>query len=322
VSLLTRRGTRLSGGELRSAEDEALQTDVMRFMAVLGLCLMVIFALVQSLPTVPPDSRPRLDDPERLRQEIADLGLRADALRREIAALVQLRARLHALRGVERVRLQGLHEEVAVTRAQRVRNKRALERLARNLERRRGLLTQLDDAVRERRESLARLSRQVELIRRDLDRDERQARGLRQRIGAATPEPAPAPPTPVPGSPERVGFRLRFADESALSSLVASAEVGFYAIVGDAVRQARLTPTTGLVFRPAERPQRYHEMAPETVPRSFVRALRRQIAVLDPTSVTWGVTLPDGMRGRIQGLMERRRGGDLVIDDRGRVRLE
>jgi len=38
---------------------EALQTDVMRFMAILGFCLMVIFALVKTMPMAPPDSRPR-----------------------------------------------------------------------------------------------------------------------------------------------------------------------------------------------------------------------------------------------------------------------
>jgi hypothetical protein len=38
-------------GEAGGAAD--LQTDIMRFMAILALCLMAIFALVQSVPTVP-----------------------------------------------------------------------------------------------------------------------------------------------------------------------------------------------------------------------------------------------------------------------------
>ncbi len=33
-----------------SAEVEALQTDVMRFMAILGLCLMAIFAWCRACP--------------------------------------------------------------------------------------------------------------------------------------------------------------------------------------------------------------------------------------------------------------------------------
>lgn len=35
-----------------------LQTDVMRFMAILALCLVAIFALVQSIPLVPAESQP------------------------------------------------------------------------------------------------------------------------------------------------------------------------------------------------------------------------------------------------------------------------
>jgi len=35
-----------------------LQTDVMRFMAILSLCLVAIFALVQSIPLVPPPAIP------------------------------------------------------------------------------------------------------------------------------------------------------------------------------------------------------------------------------------------------------------------------
>lgn len=40
---------------LNSSPDEAanLETDVMRFMAILGFCLMIIFALVQAIPMVP-----------------------------------------------------------------------------------------------------------------------------------------------------------------------------------------------------------------------------------------------------------------------------
>jgi hypothetical protein len=55
----------------RSMDNEAggaadLQTDVMRFMAILSLCLVAIFALVQSLPLVPTESPPApLPEPER-----------------------------------------------------------------------------------------------------------------------------------------------------------------------------------------------------------------------------------------------------------------
>ena len=48
------------------SDTDALQTDVMRFMSILGLCLMAVFALVQSIP---------VQETSRLRQEPAQQTL-------------------------------------------------------------------------------------------------------------------------------------------------------------------------------------------------------------------------------------------------------
>ncbi len=46
--------TSITAARYRSGEDmEHLQTDVMRFMAILGFCLVAIFALVRSIPPAP-----------------------------------------------------------------------------------------------------------------------------------------------------------------------------------------------------------------------------------------------------------------------------
>ena len=59
--------TRGVDGDVGGAAD--LQTDVMRFMAILSLCLVAIFALVQSLPVAPvpattPERAPVAELPE------------------------------------------------------------------------------------------------------------------------------------------------------------------------------------------------------------------------------------------------------------------
>ena len=41
------------GGFHLSADSESLQADVMRFMAIISMCLVAIFALVQSIPLAP-----------------------------------------------------------------------------------------------------------------------------------------------------------------------------------------------------------------------------------------------------------------------------
>ena len=59
------------------SDTDALQTDVMRFMAIIGLCLMAVFALVQSIPLQGPDKPVQLEDLDREleqgRQALADI---------------------------------------------------------------------------------------------------------------------------------------------------------------------------------------------------------------------------------------------------------
>jgi hypothetical protein len=52
--LLQKPGFQHLHGISSSNEIDELQTDVMRFMAILGLCLMMIFALVQTMPDTLP----------------------------------------------------------------------------------------------------------------------------------------------------------------------------------------------------------------------------------------------------------------------------
>ena len=58
-------------------DTDALQTDVMRFMSIIGLCLMAVFALVQSIPSQQPVKPLVLDDMQRQleqgRQALADI---------------------------------------------------------------------------------------------------------------------------------------------------------------------------------------------------------------------------------------------------------
>ena len=58
-------------------DTDALQTDVMRFMSIIGLCLMAVFALVQSIPSQEPVKPVVLDDLQRQleqgRQALADI---------------------------------------------------------------------------------------------------------------------------------------------------------------------------------------------------------------------------------------------------------
>lgn len=73
----------LNSGSAAADESESLQADVMRFMAILGLCLMVIFALVQSLPSVAVDRETQRDQAS----DRAALIIEMNKLRAQIGVL-------------------------------------------------------------------------------------------------------------------------------------------------------------------------------------------------------------------------------------------
>jgi hypothetical protein len=310
-------------------EVEALQTDVMRFVAILGLCLLAVFALVQSIP-LSPASAERLARAEALAAERDALAARLEAAEGEAQ---RLRARLASVEGDlsdARTALKAARDETAGLRvglrqAQVQRDAaRAAEASARQA------VQEARARAREAREASERTQRALAAARRRLAALE--APGLPAeptpvREAAAEREPTPAggradsSPAPDEGPVEapRQGFVLQFASPAALRDLVARETVALYARRGDAFWRLRMDPA-GERLEPSEAPAAYHRMEPDTVPRDMLAALGG--AALAPETVTWGVSLPAGTRASIRSLMRGSDGGRLVITASGRVRLE
>ena len=72
-----------------SDEAEALQTDVMRFLAIICMCLMIVFSLVQSLPVTEENNQPKMVDKKMLEIEVDILQERADELTKILDVLEQ-----------------------------------------------------------------------------------------------------------------------------------------------------------------------------------------------------------------------------------------
>jgi hypothetical protein len=133
---------------------------------------------------------------------------------------------------------------------------------------------------------------------------------------AVAPPPSPSPPQPVQ---DEIGFTLRFESDLALTRLVASGQVGFYAI--DAERAQRMAVNDSRIsFWDASTPNSFHEMEAKTVPRPVVEALSRTGA--DAGTVDWGVTLPNRLQSQLNTLMREHTGGALVIGGDGNLNLE
>jgi len=306
----------LNPGYQPEAGSDELQTDVMRFMAILGFCLVAIFAMVQTLPLTPQDARPELETATRLQQQIRDLE-------RELTALQQEADTLQATLSPLRLEEQQVRERLSAINS--------------DIEGQQQALNRLNAELREGNQALASLKRQLQLQTLEFQALQRRFYTLQQEISPPPEQaervqpPAPAPQGEVPREPQRetptaktppepTGFSLRLASDQALITLLLQEEVQLYAMVRQSTWQ--ISPHDGtLRLQPRERPRLYHEMTRETVP-NHLRALIQQRAVYDPDRVTWGLVLPASIRDQIHQLMIRFQSGTLVIGSDGQVKRE
>jgi hypothetical protein len=256
--------TRGIDGDCGGAAD--LQTDIMRFMAILGLCLVAIFALVQSLPIeaqTPAEKPPVVENvpsppAEKLPPIEPSTPVEVSVQHEPEPAVVQAPAP---------VAQAAAEKTVALTRPKRVSTFQPIERS--------------------------------------------------NAVASVQPEAAAAPAAPAP--PVEDGFTLRFESDTALTRLVASGQVGFYAINSGGAQRMTISDSR-ISFWDASTPNTFHEMEATTVPRAVIDAHQRSGA--NAEQLSWGVTLPGKLRAQLNSLMQEHRGGTLVIHADGNLILE
>ena len=251
-----------------------LQTDVMRFMAILALCLVAIFALVQSIPLAPTAEAQTPPAPEEPIQPVEEEPVVVQTIEEPSAPVAET-----------------LPEPEPVTEP-------------------------VTEPVAEPAETVVLTRPQWVSTFQPRDRTE----VVRPEPAPVAPAPTPvvdAPPVPAPSEPE--GFTLRFESDLALTRLVASGQVGFYAFESGRARRMSVSESR-ISFWDASTPASFHEMEASTVPQPVVDALAR--AGANASGVDWGVTLPGRLSNQLQTLMREHRGGALVIRGSGVLELE
>ncbi len=119
----------------------------------------------------------------------------------------------------------------------------------------------------------------------------------------------------------RKGLTLRFDSVNALLALVAQRRVSVYGWLRDGTW--RLASERGVLsFAPSPSPRRFHNMRPDTVPRSIVDAFQSASPDVSTDTATWGVTLPADTQRQLERLVDEHGSGTLIIEATGRVRLE
>ena len=310
------------------SDTDALQTDVMRFMSIIGLCLMAVFALVQGIPLQEPGKPAQPSQPARLREEISLQQQQVRELQAELQILKSsmVRTRQHLTSAKEQ--LQQANGQAQQAREERDQLESRLENLGQQLEQQRQALADIEQDARQKEQNLDKLRQRLLNTQRQLDHSRTEIEALQRQSQqpAVTPvikrqaPPVPVPeavPTPVPKpATARQGFTLRFESDAALDRLVAAGSVSLYAMAG---QQAwRLSMTTG---RPAAAqvsfPRWFHEMSVATVPAHYSRSL--EDAAPGQSSVVWGVQLPAAAKQAIASLTRQRQGGALLIRGDGQV---
>ena len=328
-----RRYTRLPPASGAAGGDtDALQTDVMRFMSIIGLCLMAVFALVQNIPLQqqgkPAESAGSLQA-ARIRQDIKAQQQQLRELQAGLQALQSEKNRTQQILTVAQQQLEQLAGQTQQTREQRDRLEAQLQNLEQQLEQGRQLLTDIEQASMQKQQDLSELRERLMNTQLQLDHSRKAIEALEQRARQQAAKAVIEKPPPAPAAkpaPARQGFSLRFASAAALDRQVAAGSVSLY---GMADQQAwRLSMAAG---RPAAAaasfPGWFHEMSAVTVPAHYLHSLENAADGPGQSRVVWGVQLPAATKAAIASLVEAQRaegqqGGALVIGGDGQVTLE
>jgi septal ring factor EnvC (AmiA/AmiB activator) len=310
---------------------EILQTDVMRFFAILCLCLMAIFALVKTLPMAPAEDGPKISEPDDLRKEAQSLQFEIAALKKKLAEThTQLEAAAGAAQQSSLQARQAEKDEQAfltrlgLTRQELKEVSQSLKKTGGELKKREKKLAELLSAINDKQRIRSELKTQIKNETRDLRQIQAALDRAREKANQSRSQNQHSVKKPAEESrkqqPVRKGFTLRFVSDEALQRLIASGQVKFYAMAAQNAWQLQLTGGRP-VYISAKSPRQIYEMETATVPIDFLAAFKRQVAAFGRTTLTWGVTLPAQTTASINQLIAGRDGGDLAIMPDGEVIL-
>ena len=313
-----------------SNDVEMLQTDVMRFFAILCLCLMAIFALVKALPIAPPADRPTIASPPDVSAEKASLE-KQTAVHKEKLAGIQTRL-ADATKAIKNAEAQaadaaGREQETLArlsrTRAELAAVSQTLQAARKEIKAREAVLAAVVKDIAAKRQIREALQAQIDAAKENHQnmqtRLDRVAASLSRAIEHQPPPPTKTPA--APSSPQQKGFTLRFASDIALDTLINLGKVQFFAFADQKAWQLKMV-NGRLVFLTVKTPAEIYEMEATTVPAKYIARFSRQVAALGQGQVTWGVTLPAQTANAVTRLIQNREGGALVIMPSGEVALK
>jgi len=323
-------GTR-QRNSLVSDDAEALQTDVMRFLAIICMCLMIVFSLVQSLPVSETENRPRMQDKKMLEKDIQVLEEKADQLRQILIVfetdIIQKQKHVEQSSAQIKERQEKAVELDTITR----KKQEELERKQRLLTATASLVKSARNKEQEYKKMAKKAMEELMSKQSDIEKTSQLISKGRQKLKQMESditivknksEHKKNIPEPVKKE-EKEGFTLGFVSNDTLMQLLNHGQqVELFILSGKKSWKLEIKPSGDLVFFPSSSPKKIYEMDRRTVPEKIIRASRRAVAAFGKGSVTYGVVLTPDITNQFGKLMNGKKGGDLVIYEKGKVVLE
>ena len=154
------RWSLINSSSIRDSGHEELQTDVMSFMAILGFCLMAIFAIVQSIPKEPADNRPELEtvvtlqnDLKALTDQLLQLKEKTEIEKQTVKQLLKLQQQLS----------KQLVESVAASVNQLQKHRQQLGDIEQRIGKQQQRLVTINNEIWQGEQTLSRLRKRIKL---------------------------------------------------------------------------------------------------------------------------------------------------------------
>ena len=282
---------------------ESLQTDTMRFLALMVMCFMLVFALIPAIPMAPVKEKPTIENQEDPRQRIPILIKESEALKAELEELkFEIEFARNKKTSVEKQFLN--FQEHLESAGKQVRNME--DRLNKNINK----LAEINRILLEKGNSLSKITTKIDQEQNSLEQIKKQIDELKKKLFMA--------PTKPESSVKKKGLILRFESDVAMLNLLKTSTIYLYAFDGKACFQLHIK-NNQIKFYKSAKPLNYNQMTAQTVPNLILNEFKKSIAKKDLLSLDWGVVLSKAIIKDISKITKHQKNGNITITASGKV---
>ncbi len=270
---------------------EALQTDVMRFLSIIALCLLAVFAAVSSEP--PPAVKEMIKVQEAAIESLQQtLDSTTESYNEKLSQLTAENNQLKMTTAQpEPIPQEPFQEQLQSLEKQRDAMKAEVSELNAALD--------MSETHNRKLESL------VDMLQ--ATPTDEQSEPLKQEPVELQEEPEIVAPTPEPQ--EEKGFTLAFASDEVLLQLVGNGRVDLFAKAANQVWQFN---TAGNRFIQVASVTEFFELG--AVPSKIKQLAQRQ---LNSSTIEWGVSFDKVLRASLNKVFAEKTSGDIIVQENG-----